>query len=89
MDYVAKAHQSAMAEFSSEYAAVGMPVCVAYKDEDFEELITVLHETAVHDIGTDNVRYALGVYAYAYTGTTIAVWAYLVALLPTERRLRI
>jgi hypothetical protein len=88
-DYVMAAHRAAIAEFSTEYTAVGMPVCAPYKDEDFEELIEMLSETSVHDIGTDNVRYALGVYAYAYTGASIAVWAYLVALLPTERRLRI
>jgi coiled-coil and C2 domain-containing protein 2A len=88
-DFVLRAHQAALAEFQSEYTAVGMPICTPYKDEDFEEMISALSESCVHDIGTDNVRYALAVHVQAYTGTSIAVWAYLVALLPTERRLRI
>jgi coiled-coil and C2 domain-containing protein 2A len=86
--YVETTQRNALAEFSMEYTAVGMPVCAPYKDEDFEELIEMISETSVHDIGTDNVRFALGVYAYAYTGQSIAVWVYLVALLPSERRNR-
>lgn len=85
--FVDEAHRRALAEFEGEYLAVGNPVPGFYErdDPEFSRLLEDVRETAVHSIGTDAVRYGLATYAYAFTGETVALWVYLVALVPRNR----
>eukprot|EP00742_Colponemidia_sp_Colp-10_P019371 GILJ01022468.1.p1 GENE.GILJ01022468.1~~GILJ01022468.1.p1 ORF type:complete len:807 (+),score=137.00 GILJ01022468.1:28-2421(+) len=77
-------HTRAIGEFSAKYEAVGVPVNVGYKDETFKELMHLLNETRVHEIGTDNAVFGLAVYVKAYSGTVISIWVYLLGLVPLD-----
>lgn len=80
---VDEVHRKALHEFEGEYVAIGNPVCAAYQpDDNFANILDSVFETAVHRVGTDAVRYGLATYAYPFTEHTVAIWVYLVALVP-------
>ena len=80
---------SALSEFNAQYEPIGVPVNVPYTDDSLKGLIDALHETSVHEIGTDAVLFGLGVYVKAYTRSVVSVWVYLVGLVSNDPRGRL
>ncbi|KPI84469.1 hypothetical protein ABL78_6475 [Leptomonas seymouri] len=61
---------------------LGSPVMGSYNPSDpqFEELLQQVFEGAVHEVGTNDVSFAAGVYVKSYTGDVCAMWLFLVAI---------
>ena len=84
--YVDEYHHKLISEFSGIYQPIGVPINAPYRDENFPGLMNLIYETAVHEVGTDDVRFGLAVYIKGYTENIMSVWVYLVALLPRDSR---
>ena len=79
---VGEMHTRAIQEINADRVFVGAPVNAPYCDESFKTILELVHETAVHEVGTDDVRFAVGVYVHGYTATVMSLWVYLIAMCP-------
>ncbi|EKG05505.1 hypothetical protein TCSYLVIO_003415 [Trypanosoma cruzi] len=61
---------------------MGSPVNAAYEPNDtaYQSILQQVFETAVHEVGTNAVSFAIGVYVKGYTSDVYSMWVFLVAL---------
>ncbi|RNF04670.1 hypothetical protein TraAM80_04866 [Trypanosoma rangeli] len=61
---------------------MGSPVNAAYQPHDtaYQCILQQVFETAVHEVGTNAVSFAIGVYVKGYTSEVYSMWVFLVAL---------
>ncbi|KEG14526.1 hypothetical protein DQ04_00421050 [Trypanosoma grayi] len=61
---------------------MGSPVNDAYQPDDvaYQHILEKVFETAVHEVGTNAVSFALAVYVKGYTNEVYSMWVFLVAL---------
>ncbi|RNF18443.1 uncharacterized protein Tco025E_04463 [Trypanosoma conorhini] len=61
---------------------MGSPVNAAYQPNDaaYQCILQQVFETAVHEVGTNAVSFAIGVYVKGYTSEVYSMWVFLVAL---------
>jgi hypothetical protein len=89
---VEESHRAALREFELEYVAVGCPVHVSItrpldapsgapiSAELIAPLLAALRETAVHEVGGVNTKFAVATHVRPYAPALLSVWAYVVAL---------
>lgn len=72
---------------SSSLHLVGSPVTASYNPSDrhFDQILQQVFESAVHEVGTDDVSFAAGVYVKSFTGDVCAMWVFLVAICRQEK----
>ncbi|KPA73776.1 hypothetical protein ABB37_09664 [Leptomonas pyrrhocoris] len=73
---------SSMCAAAAALRVLGSPVMGSFNpaDPQFEELLQQVFEGAVHEVGTNEVSFAAGVYVKSYTGDVCAMWVFLVAI---------
>ncbi|EKF37672.1 hypothetical protein MOQ_002125 [Trypanosoma cruzi marinkellei] len=61
---------------------MGSPVNAAYEPNDatYQSILQKVFETAVHEVGTNAVSFAIGVYVKGYVSDVYSMWVFLVAL---------
>jgi hypothetical protein len=75
----------------ADFQAIGYPVQRSYVtltpatgERTLHDIFRAVRETAVHEVGAPRLRYAVATYVKGYTKDVFAVWAYVVALVPTR-----
>lgn len=61
---------------------IGSPVMGSYNsaDPEFQQLLQQVFECAVHEVGTNDVSFAAGIYVKSYAGDVCSMWVFLVAI---------
>lgn len=67
---------------SHRYGYTGVPVTATYNpgDTHFHHILDQVYQSAVHEVGTDDADFALGVYVKSYGGEVFAMNVFLVAI---------
>ncbi|KAH9577847.1 hypothetical protein LSM04_007458 [Trypanosoma melophagium] len=68
------------------FRLMGSPVNAAYRPNDpgYQHILQQVFETSVHEVGTNAVSFAVGVYVKGYTSEVYSMWIFLVALYEVE-----